>query len=209
MYKIYINSTLIKLKDAKPARKAFKGELIARYAGQVKHLHNFVDLAEKGGQYDRITIYFEDYPKLKKDFKGLFTVIPAAGGLVKNEFGELLFIYRRGHWDLPKGKLDKKEKKKHAAIREVEEETGISNITLGEKICVTNHVYKNKSGKRLIKKSHWYHMTAPKTVLIPQTEEDITKAEWMTLEKFNSKPRKVYDSIIEVLDQSYISLFDF
>ena len=125
MYKIYINKTLITLKDTLPQRPPKTGELIARYAGKVKHLHNFVDLAEKGGKYTRITLYHEDYEKLRKDFKGLFTIIEAGGGLVTNEFNEILFIFRRGHWDLPKGKLEKYETKKDAALREVEEEIGI------------------------------------------------------------------------------------
>ena len=201
MYKIYINKTLITLKDTLPQRPPKTGELIARYAGKVKHLHNFVDLAEKGGKYTRITLYHEDYEKLRKDFKGLFTIIEAGGGLVTNEFNEILFIFRRGHWDLPKGKLEKHETKKDAALREVEEETGIRNLVLGKKICITNHVYKNKSGKRHIKKSYWYHMTAPKMDLIPQIEEDITEAKWMTMESFNSRERLVYSSIIKVLDK--------
>ncbi|HAW04155.1 MAG TPA: NUDIX hydrolase [Saprospirales bacterium] len=201
MYKIYINKTLITLKDTLPQRPPKTGELIARYAGKVKHLHNFVDLAEKGGKYTRITLYHEDYEKLRKDFKGLFTIIEAGGGLVTNEFNEILFIFRRGHWDLPKGKLEKYETKKDAALREVEEETGIRNLVLGKKICITNHVYKNKSGKRHIKKSYWYHMTAPKMDLIPQIEEDITEAKWMTMESFNSRERVVYSSIIKVLDK--------
>jgi 8-oxo-dGTP pyrophosphatase MutT (NUDIX family) len=201
MYKIYINKTLITLKDTLPQRPPKTGELIARYAGKVKHLHNFVDLAEKGGKYTRITLYHEDYEKLRKDFKGLFTIIEAGGGLVTNEFNEILFIFRRGHWDLPKGKLEKYETKKDAALREVEEETGIRNLVLGKKICITNHVYKNKSGKRHIKKSYWYHMTAPKMDLIPQIEEDITEAKWMTMESFNSRERLVYSSIIKVLDK--------
>jgi len=201
MYKIYINKTLITLKDTLPQRPPKTGELIARYAGKVKHLHNFVDLAEKGGKYTRITLYHEDYEKLRKDFKGLFTIIEAGGGLVTNEFNEILFIFRRGHWDLPKGKLEKYETKKDAALREVEEETGIRNLVLGKKICITNHVYKNKSAKRHIKKSYWYHMTAPKMDLIPQIEEDITEAKWMTMESFNSRERLVYSSIIKVLDK--------
>ena len=201
MYKIYINKTLITLKDTMPQRPPKTGELIARYAGQVKHLHNFVDLAEKGGKYTRITLYHEDYRKLRKDFKGLFTIIEAGGGLVINEYDEILFIFRRGHWDLPKGKLEKLEKKKDAALREVEEETGVRNLELGKKICVTNHVYKNKSGKRMIKKSHWYQMYAPKMDLIPQIEEDITDAKWMTMESFNSRERIVYSSITKVLDK--------
>lgn len=199
MYKIYINKTLIRLKRSRPNREARPNELIARYAGQVKHLHNFVDMCEKGGKYEAITLYHENYNLLKSDFKGLFTVIEASGGVVVNEMDEILFIFRRGHWDLPKGKIEKGEKKKQAAVREVEEETGVSHLALHDKLCVTKHVYRSKSGKRIIKKSHWYNMSTLKADLIPQTEEDIEEAVWMTLEEFNAQPRVVYSSIKDVL----------
>lgn len=201
MYKIYINITLIELVDKKPEVEPGAKELIVKYSGKVKQLLNFIDQAEKGGRYSKITIYHDKYKQLKKDFKELFTVVEAAGGIVVNELDEILFIFRRGHWDLAKGKLEKGESKKNAAIREVKEETGIKQVKLGEKLCITNHVYKIRSGKRMIKKSHWYDMRAPKTKLIPQIEEDITKAQWMTLENFYSKPRKVYISILDVLNQ--------
>lgn len=198
MYKIYINNTLVKLKRSKPNRPNKANELIARYAGTVKHLHNFVDLAEKGGK-DYITLYHDDYDKLKSDFKGLFNIVPAAGGLVTCENGEMLFIYRRAHWDLPKGKIEKAEKRKEAAIREVEEETGVSGLELKEKICVTRHVYKNRAGKRCIKKSYWYHMEAPRQDLIPQTEEDIEKAIWCKPSEILDQDLPIFDSIVDVL----------
>jgi ADP-ribose pyrophosphatase YjhB (NUDIX family) len=51
-------------------------------------------------------------------------IVMAAGGLVENEHGEILLIYRKKHWDLPKGKLDAGETLEECAVREVEEETG-------------------------------------------------------------------------------------
>ena len=73
--------------------------------------------------------------------------IIAAGGLVTNENNELLMIFRRGKWDLPKGKLDKGETIEECAIREVEEETGIGNhMTCPSMIGVTiiqNITYNN------------------------------------------------------------------
>jgi 8-oxo-dGTP pyrophosphatase MutT (NUDIX family) len=60
--------------------------------------------------------------------------IVAAGGLVFNENKELLMIYRRSKWDLPKGKLDEGETIEECAIREVEEETGVQQIILGKLI---------------------------------------------------------------------------
>ena len=85
------------------------------------------------------------------------TLIKAAGGLVKNLNGEYLFIYRNDKWDLPKGKVEKNERVKEAAVREVEEECGIKVDKLGDKICKTYHVYINK-GDVVLKKTHWFDM---------------------------------------------------
>jgi 8-oxo-dGTP pyrophosphatase MutT (NUDIX family) len=101
----------------------------------------------------------------------------AGGGLVKNEFGEYLVIFRRGRWDLPKGKLDLGETIEACALREVEEETGVTALTLGAYITETYHAYKHRN-QWIIKHTSWYHMTAKKIALIPQVEEDITLAEW-------------------------------
>ncbi|MCK7539615.1 MAG: NUDIX domain-containing protein [Marinilabiliales bacterium] len=76
-----------------------------------------------------------DHAAMRKyDLFSLFNIVIAAGGFVRNEKDEILFIFRRGHWDLPKGKLNHKkgiiEKKKDAAVREVMEETGIEKIDI-------------------------------------------------------------------------------
>jgi len=147
-----------------------------------------------------VIIHSEDFKTLKKDCQSLYKTILASGGLVLNEEGEIMFIFRRGFWDLPKGKIELKEKKKKAAIREVSEETGIIDLIIAGKIGVSNHSYKNKSGKRILKVSHWYLMNTYKQKATPQTEEDIVKAEWMTLEKFYSEERPVFSSILEILD---------
>jgi len=65
-----------------------------------------------------------DVTELKKAIWKKFIVLKAAGGLVINEKKELLFILRRGLWDLPKGKNDGNEDSKECALREVKEETG-------------------------------------------------------------------------------------
>ena len=116
-----------------------------------------------------------------------------------NENNEILFIFRKGSWDLPKGKIDLGETKKEAAIREVMEETGVTNLELISKLGKTLHLFRTKSYKRAIKKSIWYNMTAQKQLLTPQIDEDIEIATWMTKEEFLSEPRKVYRSILEVI----------
>src|SRR4051812_36809134 len=106
-------------------------------------------------------------------------VIMAAGGVVENEKGELLLIFRKKHWDLPKGKLDEGETIEQCAIREVMEETGLKNIFLGELIDVTVHQYE-ENGDTITKKTAWYKMKGSSLDnLTPQTEEHIEEIKWV------------------------------
>ena len=109
--------------------------------------------------------------------------IIAAGGLVTNPQGEILWIFRRGFWDLPKGKLDEGETIQTCAVREVQEETGIQNIQLHELLKFTNHIYFDKYlEEEVVKRTYWFHMTIAKAQNgIPQTTEDIEKIEWHSL----------------------------
>ncbi len=127
--------------------------------------------------------------------------IIAAGGLVTNEKNELLMIFRRGFWDLPKGKQDIGETIKACAVREVQEETGLMAIHLGKFITVTLHEYFDTYlNEEVIKESHWYHMLvfghAP---LIPQVEEDITEIKWVPFKELPVYFTKTYPTIIEVI----------
>lgn len=203
MYKIYINdSPLILCPTVKVSfvKNQDRKQLISRYTGKTKFILNHIDMMEKGDEYDEVIIHSDDFKTLKKDCQSLYKIILAAGGLVLNEEGEIMFIFRRGFWDLPKGKIESAEKKKKAAMREVSEETGIIDLIIAGKLGVSNHSYKNKSGKRILKVSHWYLMNTYKQEATPQTEEDIVKAEWMTLQSFYSDERPVYSNILEILD---------
>src|SRR5258705_8336444 len=101
--------------------------------------------------------YHPSLEELKKAFFKKFSFIQAAGGLVLNEKKEILLIFRRGKWDLPKGKLDKGEKLEDCAIREVEEETGLKKIELVSPLTTTYHTY-HEGTKFILKESHWYMM---------------------------------------------------
>ena len=119
----------------------------------------------------------------KKAFKqkiiSLYPLVEAAGGLVQNSEGQFLWIYRLGKWDLPKGKLEKNESFKFAAVREVEEECNVK-AELQSKLCTTYHTYTHKN-QRVLKRTKWYMMhTSQKGKLIAQTEENIEKVEWLT-----------------------------
>ncbi len=202
MYKIYINDNILILKDTQDVQKNDfpDGSLLAPYNGKVKTLFSYIDMLEKSASFRTVVLHFSDIKQLWKDFKSLFNIIKASGGVVRNENEQLLFIFRRGLWDLPKGKIEKNEKKKAAALREVEEETSVKKLTLETNLTKTWHVYRTNSKKRVLKKTYWYIMQAPKQKLIPQAKEDITEAKWMSLEKFEKSNLQTYASILEVLN---------
>jgi len=128
--------------------------------------------------------------------------IIAGGGVVVNENNQVLFIYRRKKWDLPKGKLDPGEDIKACAIREVMEETGIRNLTIGNLIIVTTHSYE-ENGLNMQKETHWFEMkasTVDNPILTPQLEEDIEKIEWVSLENLEEYLSETYTSIQQVLN---------
>lgn len=141
----------------------------------------------------------DDLDTLKKVFFKNFTLIEAGGGIVQNDVKELLFIYRLNKWDLPKGKIEKGEKAEVCALREVEEETGVKNITLNKKIGETYHTY-DAYGKHFLKTTHWYYMSCKKEQhLVPQTEEDITAIKWIATKDIKGPMENTYPSIKDIL----------
>jgi len=137
--------------------------------------------------------------ELKKTFFKKFVLVQAAGGLVKNENNEILMIFRRGKWDLPKGKLDKGESLEECAVREVEEETGLKKIKLAGPLLITHHTY-HEGTKFILKESHWYTMkTKSNQPLIPQAEEDIHDIKWVKNEELKPYLKNTFPSIVDVL----------
>jgi ADP-ribose pyrophosphatase YjhB (NUDIX family) len=144
-------------------------------------------------------LWNKDIEKLQKAFFKHFTVIEAAGGIVQNEEKELLFIFRRGKWDLPKGKIEKGESPEVCAAREIEEETGVKNLKLKKKTGVTYHIY-DEFGKHFLKISHWYYFTCPsKQKLTAQTTEDITEVKWIKTKDIKKPVANTYATIKDIL----------
>src|SRR5689334_10684818 len=142
---------------------------------------------------------FPDLEELKKLLFRKFTLIQAAGGLVKNDENKVLMIFRRGKWDLPKGKLDKGEKIEDCAIREVEEETGLKNVKLNSPLTITYHTY-HEGTKFILKESHWFMMTVTgKQQLTPQTEEDIFDIKWVSPDDVNSYLPESFPLIADII----------
>ncbi|HWB27187.1 MAG TPA: NUDIX domain-containing protein [Chitinophagaceae bacterium] len=129
--------------------------------------------------------------------------IIAAGGLISNGNNELLMIFRRGKWDLPKGKLDEGERIEDCALREVKEETGLKEVTLGKFIGITEHEYFNTyTNHDVIKETHWYAMSAAREQkLIPQTTEDIEEIEWVRKEILEIYLNNSYPNIVDIVNK--------
>ena len=145
--------------------------------------------------------YHPDLEKLKKEFFKKFTIILAAGGIVQNEDNAVLMIFRRGFWDLPKGKLDPGESIEDCAVREVKEETGLKKVRLLSAAGTTWHTY-HEGTKYILKESHWFHMKASgKEVLVPQTEEEITGIKWVAREELGRIYPAAYPSVTEILQR--------
>lgn len=143
--------------------------------------------------------YHTSLEELKKAFFKKFTFIQAAGGLVLNEKKEILMIFRRGKWDLPKGKLDKGESLEKCAVREVEEETGLENVQLISPFAVTYHTY-HEGARFMLKESHWYRMKVKgEQKLVPQTSEDIHEIKWVTAKAAEKLFPECFPSVRDVI----------
>ena len=159
-----------------------------------------------------------DDRKVIEAFVSCFTVVPAAGGVVKNERGEILFIFRRGKWDLPKGKVEGRRMKNEEggtkdegrisnfefriseAIREVKEETGLVEVTVVKELNPTYHIYYEK-GKQILKETYWFEMLALGTQkLVPQTQEEITEVRWFKPEELDVVLENTFESLKEMIE---------
>lgn len=139
-----------------------------------------------------------DTQRLLEAIKRHFDVLVAAGGLITNPEGEILLMFRRGKWDLPKGKQDDGESLEECAVREVKEETGLQQISLEHKITQTFHYYPLKE-KKVLKHTYWYRMQFTGTELtIPQIEEDIIDIQWIKPENLGKYLKFSYQNIIDV-----------
>jgi 8-oxo-dGTP pyrophosphatase MutT (NUDIX family) len=203
MYKVYVNGKPVFLGNPDtagelgllPAKDIYQ----APYLGKRKQIKQYLDLIDKNSDVKAVVLYGADEEALWADFRSCFKVIEAAGGYVTGPDGKLLVFYRRGFWDLPKGKIDPGESPEQAAVREVQEETGLQNVEIQSFLMHTWHTYREKD-ERILKKTWWYRMTTTDTKLIPQTEEDIEQIEWVEPASWLASKPGVYGSIQDVVE---------
>ncbi|GEP96806.1 NUDIX hydrolase [Chitinophaga cymbidii] len=195
---IYINERPLVIADEHASLPTEYHNAPVYRAPDEKEISRIIDQLEKNELANAVFLD-ADPVSLFNRVKAHFTVFEAAGGLISNPAEEVLLMFRRGKWDLPKGKLDEGETLEACALREVQEETGLHNISLDGKITETFHYYPWKN-KKVLKHSHWYRMRFTGTELtIPQIEEDIMDIQWIRPENLGKYMQYSYQNIIDVL----------
>ena len=200
MYKVFVENRPIIICE----KNTFPLDSIILFAEKVKTIDKDVfPLFEKNSPKTPIIILSQN---ATVEFNRLFakhSLLIAAGGIVRKG-EEYLFIKRFGKWDIPKGKLEKLENPEIGAIREIEEECGISNPIIERFICETYHTYRDTykgKNKLTLKKTFWYGLTySGEEELLPQVQEGITKAKWFKISKLEKIRLNTYASILEVID---------
>ena len=197
MYKVFVNEITLILTDNLTDYKQFTGDKI-HFTGK-KNLKLFITGLDSELKQS-CCVYHYDIDELYYYFRRIFKLVKAAGGLVQNSKGEFLFIKRKGYWDIPKGKMEKEETPEYTAVREVEEECGVSGLSIVYPIKSTYHTYKY-GGKKVLKKTYWFLMkTDYLGELTPQLEEEITEVKWLPRSRFYEIKENTFNGILDLIE---------
>ncbi|MEH6406887.1 MAG: NUDIX hydrolase [Leeuwenhoekiella sp.] len=198
MYKVFVNDVPIILSTEK-----YIGENYTSIPIKQAKLKKIIKLIT-AGELSYINLYHRKPEKLLKVLKKKLPLVVAGGGMVHNDKGEILFIYRNGKWDLPKGKLEKNETIEECALREVWEETGAEGLIIEDFIMTTYHVF-SRNNKFKLKETFWYKMTTDyKGPLEPELSEGIKKVKWKNFEKTQKALTKSYENIKLLFPKEYL-----
>ena len=188
MYKVFINDKPIILTSSYQNEETFSVQLFKRT------VVDEVIYRLKNENIEGIVLHCDNLEQDWENFKNNFKVVVAGGGLVINENQDILFIYRNDKWDLPKGRIEKGESIDTTAIREVEEECGIKDLQIRQKLITTWHIY--YQNQYCLKETHWFLMDSNyKEELKPQVEEGITEVKFIPKSEINSILGNSYSNI--------------
>lgn len=196
MYKVFVNEKKLSLtQNADHTIKNIKFDGTPSLEMALDFLENTATKA--------INIYGENLQDIWASFTSLFKIIEASGGIVYNKKNDILFIHRLGKWDLPKGKLEKGESLAENAVREVSEETGLSDVILDQFINQTFHVYTERNGEKILKRTNWFRMYYHGAQQpVPQKEEGINKVSWKTEAEIKTEVLpKTFQNIALILNE--------
>ncbi|MCB0664770.1 MAG: NUDIX domain-containing protein [Saprospiraceae bacterium] len=199
MYKIYINENCLIIAEKTEVDSLDNDVKVIPFMAGKKGLLNYVDKLEKSPAKITIALVTTADAELFADFRSLYKFIEAAGGLCLRNNAEMLFIERLGVWDLPKGKVDRGEDIESAAIREVQEETGLET-SIVSKVGNTWHTYYDRKERRILKRTNWFEMMLSGSEIVRiQREENITDFRWIHPQQFLEGNFPTYQSIREIV----------
>jgi 8-oxo-dGTP pyrophosphatase MutT (NUDIX family) len=199
MRKIYVNDRKIFI--CSPEETGIQSDIHLNLNGSesLLQLREIVFSFEENNFVKTLTLQTNDIHTLWQSLQNIYKPMSAAGGIVFNDKGELLMIFRNEKWDLPKGKVESGEKTDDAAIREVEEECNVRKLNIQRQAATTYHTYPYKDDI-VLKSTYWYIMTCndPENIS-PQKEEGITAVKWMSKQDIQFAAGQSYASIISLL----------
>jgi 8-oxo-dGTP pyrophosphatase MutT (NUDIX family) len=195
MIKVFIDNKAVVFSESNPEGVYKYFTLLEYEANGDKEIYSLLNNVPVG-LFFLVKNQSSAFAKFIKDYK----VLEAAGGMVRNQSGELLMIYRFNKWDLPKGKIEKDETPEQAAVREVREETGVCDLKiLSDEPVIMYHTYSHKQ-KKILKRTFWFNMLCGNfTEFKLQKEEDIQDAKWKSEKEVEYALQNSYASIIDLL----------
>lgn len=208
MYQVFVeNKSIFFIKNIKSNKKFFEKNniLLVKYS-HIFDLKYSYEVLKKDKFLNNIIIFSNNVESNFNQFKALFKNIKAAGILLTNTNKEILLIFRNNKWDLPKGKIEKNENPKNAAIRELKEECGFeTNIKINSFLCNTYHTY-NLKGQNILKETFWYFAITNKKIINfnPQKKEGITEVKWVNVNDIDNYLKNSYKSISKVINNALI-----
>ena len=196
MYKVFFNRKFVLLTTQIVDHNDETPFFYIKYSDQKQIISALKSKKTKG-----VYLYHPKEDKLWKHMLKIFSLVEAAGGLVEHQSGKVLFIFRNDKWDLPKGRVEKKEILIDGAVREVMEETGVKDLIVKKNLNHTFHLF-SRNGKYKLKKTYWYLMTTSYDgILEPQLDEGIARAEWKTKEEVPHLMENAYQNIKLLMEE--------
>ncbi len=202
MYKVFIYDRPVYLCNQWPENEQDEDQILVIRIKHTDEIDLVFSALEENTSLEKVYLVSPTIQDFWEEYAKRLKFIQAAGGLIFNHNKDLLFIFRRGCWDLPKGKLDAGETIEEAAIREVEEECGIEGVQLGSKLLTMYHTYPHK-GKMVLKETHWYSMSYEGIDFKPEAKEQITEVTWISKSELPKVLANTYKSIAEIVGQAF------
>ena len=203
MYKVHFENRFI-LISPEPDRLQKYG-LFLKFS-DTQELYKLIADFQTNTKIPSINIYGPDIKHIWRIFRIYFTELGAAGGLVRHSSGRFLFIEKKGKLDLPKGHIEPGEEAEACALREVGEEAGITGHSIVKALVPSYHTYAWE-GISYLKKTHWFLMQYDgEMVTTPQTEEGITRVEWLLPDELNKIKSTAWLSLMDIINTSILKV---